>query len=570
MIAIENIYLFLNYMKKCDDNKLIAYLSRYFKHEQSKFLVIQGASLLMGILAFVLIYGVKVINPFCIDFLRVEGDPGQHYYGWELYRISDWFVKPGLFNYASYPYSVSVIFTDSIPLMAVLTKWFINGASVRIQYFGIWELICFALQGYFAAKLIKTKTDKGIVVFWGSVLFILSPCMLRRVFWHSALSAHFLILIALLLYEKAKKNSLIKNAVCWGILGILCASIHLYFVAICGIILGGFCIKVLEEGKKGLLKAAVSAGAFCTMSYLVIYLLGGTVSGMDNGAPGVGYYGLNLKSFIQPDDGWSQFIPNIEYFEGGQYEGFVYLGLGVLILLIIAALLEVYTKWSCVAKQSLFEVLSELAIVIVTLIVSTGNIVCFGKVKLFDYYLGADIEGLLSIVRANGRVAWILVYLILLSVLTKLSQMNFHKGVLLTILICAVGLNIVDLYPRLAEKNKEYTNITEYENSMEIVQRFIDSSPFEYKHIVLLEKDDLNQKQLYDLADIAIENKLTLNDFYFARSFNGNVNELAVKSAKEKKADSIYILPKKDIHYTFRYDLNWLDEGDIYIGYCGW
>ena len=74
---------------------------------------------LLGGIAFVLIYGVKILNPLYTDWLLTGGDPSQHYLGWEFFRRSDWYFPLGLTDQLAYPLKTSVIYTDSIPIFAV-------------------------------------------------------------------------------------------------------------------------------------------------------------------------------------------------------------------------------------------------------------------------------------------------------------------------------------------------------------------------------------------------------------------------------------------------------------------
>lgn len=79
---------------------------------------------LLGGIAFVLIYGVKILNPLYTDWLLTGGDLSQHYLGWEFFRRSDWYFPLGLTDQLAYPLKTSVIYTDSIPIFAVFFKLF--------------------------------------------------------------------------------------------------------------------------------------------------------------------------------------------------------------------------------------------------------------------------------------------------------------------------------------------------------------------------------------------------------------------------------------------------------------
>ena len=100
---------------------------------------------LLGAVAFVVIYGIYVLNPFYTDWLITGGDLSQHYLGWEYFRRSEWLFPIGLTNQVAYPAETSVIYTDSIPLFAVIFKLFTRGISGRFQYFGLWACValCF-------------------------------------------------------------------------------------------------------------------------------------------------------------------------------------------------------------------------------------------------------------------------------------------------------------------------------------------------------------------------------------------------------------------------------------------
>ena len=96
----------------------------------------------LGGIAFLLIYGIKILNPQYTDWLLMGGDPSQHYLGWEFYRRSDWFFPLGLTDQLAYPLKTSVIYTDSIPLFAVFFKLFCLHSFNILEYGGCCALYC--------------------------------------------------------------------------------------------------------------------------------------------------------------------------------------------------------------------------------------------------------------------------------------------------------------------------------------------------------------------------------------------------------------------------------------------
>ena len=68
-----------------------------------------------------------------------------------------------------------MIFTDSVPLLAVFFKLFRGVLPEQFQYFGLWGLLCFALQGAFGALLIFHYVGKRAEAAVGSLLFVITP-----------------------------------------------------------------------------------------------------------------------------------------------------------------------------------------------------------------------------------------------------------------------------------------------------------------------------------------------------------------------------------------------------------
>ena len=80
---------------------------------------------LLGALVFVALYGVRVLNPTCVDWIlnNASPDPSQHYLGWEFFAASAVRLPYIGANYSAiYPYRTSILFTDSIPLLALLAN----------------------------------------------------------------------------------------------------------------------------------------------------------------------------------------------------------------------------------------------------------------------------------------------------------------------------------------------------------------------------------------------------------------------------------------------------------------
>ncbi|WP_417091582.1 DUF6311 domain-containing protein, partial [Gemmiger sp.] len=226
---------------------------------------------LLGVLVFLAVYGVRVLDPTSVDWIlnSLSPDPIQHYLGWELFRRSPVHLPYIGANYnAVYPFRTSVLFTDSLPLAALFFKLLGGILPMRFQYFGWWGLLCYALQGGLAQAVIARiagvqptfgRDDKSKAAIsmspgqtaklWGSVLgagvLVLFPALTIRMFAHTALAANWLVLLALYLWLRSDELMPTTRRACliWGGMGLLCAGIHLYYLPMVGLVLVGYAVR---------------------------------------------------------------------------------------------------------------------------------------------------------------------------------------------------------------------------------------------------------------------------------------------------------------------------------------
>ena len=164
-------------------------------------LFLLGAAL--GTVVFLLVYGLAPLDVANDAFCRggfIEKDIQQHYAGWLFYRHSALSWPLGVTQDVNYPSGVSVAYTDSIPLLAVLCRPLAAALGGTFQYFGCFTLVCFALQGGFAALLCGLFVEGLAAPVIGSLVFSASPILIERAFRHTSLGAQWLVLAALYCY----------------------------------------------------------------------------------------------------------------------------------------------------------------------------------------------------------------------------------------------------------------------------------------------------------------------------------------------------------------------------------
>ena len=519
--------------------------------------------------AFVLfggIYGFSMLDPRNIAYIYNNYDTEQHYFGWLAYRDANWRFPIGLFDRLIYPDTTSIIFTDSIPILAFLFKLISPVLPEAFQYFGLWALFSMFLTGVFSAWILWGYGNNDVIVFISSVLMMVAPTAMIRAFAHEALGGQWLVMMALWIFfsimEQCNEDgsyfapALIRTA----ILGFLAASVHMYFIPICGIIMAGSALYMIMTLKKwsqaaGLLSGYVGAGLFA------IWIWGGfsTNLPMGNDDYTIGNP-ANLNSLINPLD-YSLFFKGLPLNMGGQDDGFGYIGLGLWIVVAVALLVLIREKKISISREAVISIVS---VIIAALWFSTYPVITFGSKLFLTYRMPAFIDGIMAIFRCNGRGIWVISYglsIMALMVICKGTGDNKQTRYLYGFLALCVLLQIADLSP-LARAKYEYCNnprdtgslLSESEELKDLV------STGHYRHVFM--DDSLMWAE--DSTNFAMENHLTTNRFYLARQ-NEEANARRIEEGKKNLTDdTLYFFPENEKEQMKRLGLRVVYSDDYY------
>ena len=327
-----------------------------------------------GMMVFFLLYGTSTLHPTYDAWILNgydEWDIQQHYAGWVLFRNSHWAFPLGLADTIAAPDGTVISFTDSIPWVSIFFKALRGGLPSTFQWFGWYTLFCFAMQGAAGALLCargQAKTGVGALVFstLGGLLFVMLPTLWERAFRHTALASQWLFLLALYAFLEYRQNlhsGTAKFPWAMPVLAFLAVGIHPYFlplVMMCAL------LAAVELGrqKKAWGRAALQFAASLAAAVVGGVLCGAIGSGTGASRSGYGDYSMNLNALINPTSRggytWSRLYQVMPQ-QPGQYDGFNYLGLGVLAL-ITAALLAVGWAGTCLLEWNNPETLGGMTV----------------------------------------------------------------------------------------------------------------------------------------------------------------------------------------------------------------
>ena len=488
---------------------------------------------------------------------------------WKFFKDDIWRFPLG--NNPNYGMDIGsgIAFSGSIPIMAIVFKLFANILPDNFHYFGLWIFICFFFQSYIAFLILHNQTKDLYFSIIGSLFFLLAPPLINRLSFHLSLCAHWLILMGF--YIETKKNILNKK-IYWATLISLSTLIHFYFTIILSGIFFIFLLNDLRnnlEFKKFYSQILLILGTLSITMFVIGYF---DVPFVDALAYGYGNYTLDISSLFIPNTtvvngeiDWSFFLKNNTVLSP---EGFAYLGVGGIILLTYIIINFIY-YFKIFTKKNFF--LPIISIILIFLVIAITNRVHLFNNIIFDFELPKVFYGILSVVRASGRLVWPVYYLIFLLSIIYLYR-NFSKKNSFYILILIFICQFADILPGL---NRHYNS-----NAFMNEKKLIDYSFWENltKENSILRTSYLNNqtKFLVGLREVLLLKNVKKTDISTHGRYNRKQASISrsnlYKSFNEKKipeniifaVDNFnhlrtlkYLFKNKDIGFFFK-DNKWI------------
>ncbi|MCR5590560.1 MAG: DUF6311 domain-containing protein [Lachnospiraceae bacterium] len=519
----------------------------------------------IGAVCFIGIYGVSVLD-FTetgwlvgnYDAIEDYFDLMQHFVGWCHFRNDPWQFPIGLIDSLSYPHSLSVIYTDSIPLFAVAFKLFSPYLPQDFQYFGLFGILSFALMGGFSAILLRRFGLSDIQCALGSVFYVISSTMICRMFFHTSLSAQFLIVAALVMwvYDGLMKSDKMRIS-CWALMGFLCVGIHSYFLPMTGMILAALAVTQFHKKKIWLPIAEITA--FSAAGLINLYVLGGFYGKTDASGMFFGAFGSNLNTFINP---WEvgRLLPRLPLQNEFQYEGVAYLGAGILFLFGAVAAGLVIRFIRHVPEEAFHSdrIYGRAAMLLfaMSFLLAVIPVIAYNETTLVRIPFPRFLERILAIFRSNGRLVWPAMYLLMTAAISFAAYTFRHYRYVGTILIAAaLVLQICDFGATFEKKNEIFTAAygTETVWDDEEASAFVKGKR---EFIFLYTDNDITIPTAY----YGYAHRMRQNNYYFARDIDDKINGTiglyyAELDNKNMRDDAVYVLKAEDYRkYKEYYD----------------
>jgi len=473
------------------------------------------SSIAIGIATFGALTNWKILNPLFVRWLY-WGDPSTSYLGWQFFRKTPLFQFPiGASSNYGVGFASSIMYTDSVPLIAIPLKYVSFLLPNEFQYFGIWILAALILQSWFAWKIISHFISNTALALFGVVLFTNAPILIYRMVHegsgHIGFIGQFLILWSLHLYFE-QVSSIKRWLALLGISPLVCLGlVPMVFVVFLGWLLQRLIQNSISVLKRSLqVLAELLSGVVITIGVMWI---SGALMVSDPSDSGFGTYRTSLTSLFDPKVNnafsFSRFFPDLGNLPGSE-EGFAFLGITVIALLLISLPTVFKGNHPLLSKNNIGLILATIGMGVFSL----SNRISVLQRELFVYPIPSQIRKYIDPFRSSGRFVWPLIYLLILfglmSLMTIMQKRKRWGTLILVVLLSVQIFESVEIFHGVRQR------FTEIKFTPQLVSPRWDELAQNYDHLVAIPPLN-NDPGWFELALLADKWGLSTNTTYLAR-----------------------------------------------------
>jgi hypothetical protein len=483
-------------------------------------------SVVIALISIRFVFDIKILNPRFDDWLYISGDTQGEYAAWIYYRNSPILQWPLTLNdhYAG-SWNRTLIFSAVPVILAIPIKYLLLAVNYDgvFQYQGLQILLSWTLFIFFSIKILYSQFKDLTNSMLASMLLLLSPVIIfRNLFPHYTFNLIWIIPASLYVYQTCKNNGVTSKK--WGLLIFIAGTWMPYFVlfpfGVWLALITTLTINLNQSNSKvsklySILVKEKSALVSILVAVIGIVVINGLTSKQNLGDNGLGFYGANLNSLVNPKFSdsltFSNLLPDLSYSTNGQYEGFSYLGIPIISLLVIG--LTHFLLSVTIRTTTLLFVKSNLGLFLITLVfilLATGGLLSINEksIKFFE----PTILPLLNTFRATGRLMMFVALFISFLSLSYIFiiKRKFTRTMVLSLLL---AINFIELNDPIKQIRSQIDYVHKERTDY---NKLFDISKVEQIEFFFPEASAYPWKMNLILA--AAKRNIPVNDGFFARS----------------------------------------------------
>jgi hypothetical protein len=369
---------------------------------------------------------------------------------------------------------------------------------------------------------------------------------------HDTLMAHWLILWALHIFINIKEP--LRRVKYFALNNFVTGLLHPYLLVMTAAVWSADLMRNLwpafqRRDMPAILFALRDAALVLLAPIIAMGLVGTYAAGQSAGAGGFGYYSMGIDALFNPvDPDFSNFLKAWRQDGGQAFEGWQYLGFGLIVLLAFAAIFW-WLRPEVRRTKAFFVGLWPLILPFIglTILALSNNIQLF-NVTMLKFDLPRDMMGILAILRASGRFFWPISYLLVMGGLVVVFALP--KRMIAVTLAIVLGLQAIDL-SGFAHDMRRATSAAATTKLYRLTtdSRWDDLVARSGGVRVYPAQVHFNQRLFYELAWRSTSNAKPINTMYAARE---NLGQIAIEQREQAKflrgdlkPDHLYVFLKQ-------------------------
>jgi hypothetical protein len=528
-------------------------------------------ALLCGLIIGVFFVGFWNVLPWNDAWLSGKGDLSADHLMWQFFRQTPHVQWP-LSAMPNYVAGADTIFPTGNVIAPIFAK--VIGLIVprNFQYLGILIIMWFALQAYFAERLLSRFVANGAYKVIGSIFFVLSPAFVYRIspMGHVHVAAHWLILAAMYLYFD---DSVRIRA--WSVLMVLTVATNLYMSVVVVVIFIAAVVKELinkfREARFRNINALIIRCVIIGVLAMATFIASGYLTYSDPGG-GTGFFRLNLFAFFNPGysptESFSQlvntFVPNSnQMLFAEEWEGFQYIGLGVFLLLPVLWIF-IWRRRGNIRSSSWWSILVASTILF---LFALSNKVTFLHFEII-YWWPDLLLRLHQTFRGASRFGFALYYLITLASIVSFSKV-FSKKKATMILGVLLAVTVVDQFSGLRQSHQDLSVVVPFDSVLKNAQwdeiaishsKLVIDTNFDFQvDGEIPQKARVFSDNWFSLAKFAVDHQMSTNFGYVARPIQAFVKSEDKRVANELTSGNL----DRSTIYLISSESDWIRYKDL-------
>ncbi len=388
----------------------------------------------------------KILDPLHTEWM-LNGDWAATYHGWLFHLRGPVTLPPGLTPNLLAPWGTSVFYTNSVFWLCELGRIVGLFVSRDFQLYGLFMASSYAGLAVTGWWLLRRLDAPLVLRLAGGVLLMAEPMLPAR-FGHIALTGQWLVMlqigVAVLLVTEPKRPRWLVHlaagaaAFAIGVEGYLAAiSIPL---ALANIVIGRWRAQVPWRA------VGTSLALLVLGTGAMLWLVGGILADpVNRTAEGFGDFSADLGTLFNSHQ-LSRWIPGFTV-SSRQGEGFSYLGLGTLLVVLTAVI-----AWAMKPKQVLRMawLLAPLILMVLgeAFYAASARITFSGKVLVELWGFFKLLDPLPSMFRTSGRFVWALHFLVSVSAIVGVVVAARKRRIWGALLVLAAVVQLAEIPAR--------------------------------------------------------------------------------------------------------------------------